>query len=142
MPLKVHRDEQPSLNMTPMIDIVFLLIIFFMVGTKFTELSESEKEIPLDVPEVGQVDALTAAPKKRIINVYEDGTITLDGNSVSLLQLKNELMAAKQQYDQLGVVVRGDGNSLHQNVTEVLATCRRANITDLGISVRVAQNAE
>ena len=142
MPLKVHRDEQPSLNMTPMIDIVFLLIIFFMVGTKFTELSESEKEIPLDVPEVGKVDALTAAPKKRVINVYEDGTITIDGNYVSLVQLQNELIAAKQQYDQLGVVVRGDGNSLHQNVTEVLATCRRANITDLGISVRVAQNAE
>ena len=38
MPLKIHIDEQPSLNMTPMIDIVFLLIIFFMVGTKFTEL--------------------------------------------------------------------------------------------------------
>lgn len=142
MPIKVHRDEQPSLNMTPMIDIVFLLIIFFMVGTKFTELSEAEKEIPLDVPEIGQVDALTAAPKKRVINVYENGTITLDGESISLVQLQNELRFAKQQYEQLGVIVRGDGNSLHQNVTEVLAACRRANITDLGISVRVAQKTE
>ncbi|MGB6042532.1 MAG: biopolymer transporter ExbD, partial [Pirellulales bacterium] len=33
MPIKTHIDEQPSLNLTPMIDIVFLLIIFFMVGT-------------------------------------------------------------------------------------------------------------
>jgi biopolymer transport protein ExbD len=139
MPIKVHRDEQPSLNMTPMIDIVFLLIIFFMVGTKFTELSEAEKEIPLQVPEVEQVEALTAAPKKRIINVYEDGNITLDGQSVSLVQLQNELTAARLQYQQLGVIVRGDGKSLHQNVTEVLAACRRAEITDLGISVRVAQ---
>jgi biopolymer transport protein ExbD len=50
MPLKTHVDEQPTLNLTPMIDIVFLLIIFFMVGTKFTEL---ERKMALEVPQVG-----------------------------------------------------------------------------------------
>ena len=53
MPLKTHLDEQPTLNLTPMIDIVFLLIIFFMVGTKFTEL---ERKIALQVPEVSDVE--------------------------------------------------------------------------------------
>ena len=51
MPLKTHLDEQPSLNLTPMIDIVFLLIIFFMVGTKFTEL---ERKIALEVPQISE----------------------------------------------------------------------------------------
>lgn len=55
MPLKTHTDEQPSLNLTSMIDVVFLLIIFFMVGTKFTEL---ERKIGLQVPEVN--DSATA----------------------------------------------------------------------------------
>ena len=59
MPLKTHVDEQPTLNLTPMIDIVFLLIIFFMVGTKFSEL---ERKIGLKVPEVAGAEALTAAP--------------------------------------------------------------------------------
>ena len=37
MPLKTHMDEQPSLNLTPMIDIIFLIVIFFLVGTQFKE---------------------------------------------------------------------------------------------------------
>ncbi len=37
MPLKTLQDEEPTLNMTPLIDVVFMLIIFFMVGTKFSE---------------------------------------------------------------------------------------------------------
>jgi biopolymer transport protein ExbD len=47
MPLKTNLDEQPSINLTPMIDIVFLLIIFFMVGTKFVEM---ERKIAVQGP--------------------------------------------------------------------------------------------
>ena len=70
--------EDKIINQCPfgMIDIVFLLIIFFMVGTKFSELSEAERNISLNVPEVQTARALTAAPKKRIINVFEDGKVT------------------------------------------------------------------
>ena len=74
MPLKTQHDEQPSLNMTPMIDIVFLLVIFFMVGTKFAEL---ESTIKLEVPRVKNIGTLTAVPEKRVINVYRDGTIVM-----------------------------------------------------------------
>ena len=42
MPLKIQRDDQTSINLTPMIDIVFLLIIFFMVSSRFTELNERD----------------------------------------------------------------------------------------------------
>ncbi|MCA9248827.1 MAG: biopolymer transporter ExbD, partial [Planctomycetales bacterium] len=84
MPISTQRDEQPQLNMTPMIDIVFLIIIFFMVGTKFTEL---ERKIGLQVPEVSDVAAMTPAPEKRVVNVYRDGQITLDRQEVSLLEL-------------------------------------------------------
>ena len=76
MPIKTHHDDQPTLNLTPMIDIVFLLIIFFMVGTKFAEM---ERQIKLEVPTVKQFGALTAAPEKRVINVYRDGTIMMLG---------------------------------------------------------------
>ena len=136
MPLKTQRDEQPQLNLTPMIDIVFLLIIFFMVGTRFSELNEAEKEIELNVPEVAGADALTPAPQKRKINVMRDGTILLDDQPVTLAELQQILTVAKQEYDQLGVIVRGDANSLYQHVAKVLDACRAAKITDLGISVR------
>jgi biopolymer transport protein ExbD len=133
MPLKTHMDEQPTLNLTPMIDIVFLLIIFFMVGTKFTEL---ERKIGLQVPEVTDHGALTAAPEKRVVNVYRDGTITLDRESVTLDELKSRLAAAREQYEDLGVLIRGDGEGPYQNVANVFNACKRAGIGQLAISVR------
>ncbi len=135
MPLKIQRDDQSSINLTPMIDIVFLLIIFFMVGTKFSELNEVERDIALQVPQVTDAHALTAAPRKRVINVYRDGRIVLDEKPVSINQLQTELSNARLQYNKLGVVIRGDADSRYQNVANVIATCRKADITDLNISV-------
>ncbi len=139
MPLRVQRDEHPEINMTPMIDIVFLLIIFFMVGPRFTELSEAERNIELNVPEVQQVGALTSPPKKRQINVFQNGHVTLDNEPVSLTQLETELINGKRQFAGLGVIVRGDAAAVYQHIADVLAVCRTAGIADLGISVRVAK---
>ena len=136
MPLKTHLDEQPSLNLTPMIDIVFLLIIFFMVGTKFTEL---ERKIALDVPQVGNVEALSPAPEHRLINVFRDGRITLDREDVTLEELGQRLAAASEEYEDLGVIVRGDADGPFQNVASVLSQCRQSGISDMGISVRLAR---
>ena len=139
MPLKVKKTDDASINLTPLIDIVFLLIIFFMVGTKFSELNEMEKNIPLQVPTVSDATALTSAPQKRVINVLKDGQIVLDGRNVSLEQLREEIVSAKSQYQDLGVVIRGDGSAAYQKVTDVIATCKHADINDLNISVRTAR---
>ncbi|MBN2475573.1 MAG: biopolymer transporter ExbD [Pirellulales bacterium] len=134
MPLKTHLDEQPTLNLTPMIDIVFLLIIFFMVGTKFTEL---ERKIGLRVPEVADRGALTAAPERKIVNVYQDGTITLDQTPVTLDELTERLAEVRSQYEDLGVLVRGDAQGQFQGVASVLNACKQAGVRELGISVRL-----
>ena len=91
MPLKTHRDDQPSLNLTPMIDIVFLLIIFFMVGTKFTEL---ERQFSAQPPAVADAAPLTAAPQKRIVEVFRDG---------------REVQLAPKEFAVLEVLLRSDG---------------------------------
>jgi biopolymer transport protein ExbD len=135
MPLKTFQDEQPSINLTPMIDIVFLLIIFFMVGTEFVEL---ERELVVDVPRVSDGDTLTAAPEKRIINVFRDGRVALDDQAMTVDQLKSELTTARSQYAGLGVIVRGDAEGAFQNVASVLDACRQAGISEMGISVKLA----
>jgi biopolymer transport protein ExbD len=136
MPLKMHEDEMPSINLTPMVDIVFQLIIFFMVGTKFTEM---EKKIDLSVPSVANSSTLPDAPEKRIVNVYRDGRIELDSKSVSLEQLQSELATWRGRSANQSVVVRGDAEGALQNVASVLTACRDAGISDMGISVRVAK---
>ena len=125
-----------------MIDIVFLLIIFFMVGTKFSELTEAERHIDLNVPSVAEAKALTSTPQKRIISVFRDGKIMLDDQTVSLEDLKTQLQAAKAEYAKIGVVVRGDATSYYQNVADVLATCHSVEIVDLQVAVRVASKEQ
>ena len=114
MVLKRIKDDPPGVNLTPMIDIVFLLIIFFMVGTRFSELSESERDIRLQVPEVANAETLTAAPSKKVINVFENGSISLDDEMISLSDLKSRLTLAKSEYPELGVIVRGEPGSQYQ----------------------------
>ena len=136
MPLKTHLDDEPTMNPTPMVDVVFLLITFFMVGTRFTE---PERKIGLRVPEVADRGALTAAPQRRIVNVFRDGTVTLDRAPVTLDELTGQLAAARSQYAELGVLVRGDARGEFQLVASVLNACKQAGIRDLGISVRLAR---
>lgn len=137
MPLKTQIDDAPALNLTPMIDVVFLLVIFFMVATKFTEL---ERRIGLRVPAVTTTAPLTPAPAKRQVNVYQDGHIDLDRQSVGLEELTTRLTRARSQYPALGVLIRGDAGVRYQRVAEVLAACKEAGVAELGISVRLASS--
>ena len=139
MPLKTCLDEQPSINLTPMIDIVFLLIIFFMVGTKFVEM---ERNMPVELPEVADAGTPAPEPEKRVINVYRDGRILLDRRFVTVDVLRAELRAARARNGQLGVIVRGDAQSDLQSVVSVLEACRQAGISEMGISVRLAQRQD
>ena len=138
-PPSMTRSRSVSFNVTSLIDIVFLLIIFFMVSTKFSELNEAERDIAINVPTVSNARALTAAPKNRVVNVFEDGSVTLDRKQVSLDQLRDELAAAQKQYRKLGVVVRGDADSKYQHVTSVILAIRQADISNLNLSVRESE---
>lgn len=136
MPLKTHVDDGPTLNLTSMIDVLFLLIIFFMTGTKFTEL---ERKIGLKVPQIADGKQLPPAPERVAVNVYRDGSLTLDREVVSLEQLGQRLRDLNKQNPALSVIVRGDAEGTFQNVANVLAACRQAGVTDMGITVRLAR---
>ncbi len=129
-------DEVPALNLTSMIDVLFLLIIFFMVGTKFVE---TDRQIELKLPQVKAGGALSAAPEKKVISVYQDGVITLDRKTVTLDELTGRLAASRSQYKALGVLVRGDGTATFQLIANVLNACKQAGIADLAISVEMAK---
>jgi biopolymer transport protein ExbD len=136
MPLKTQTDELPTMNLTPMIDVVFLLIIFFMAASKFAEV---EADLALQLPEVAAAAPLTSAPKQRTVSVEKDGQVQLDGETVSLGELTSKLSVAQREYPQLSVVIRGDAACPFQHVATALAACKDANIVELGITVKLAQ---
>ena len=135
MPLKLQHDEQPQLNLTPMIDVLFLLIIFFMVATTFGDL---ERNMELQVPEVAEAGDSLQPARPLVINVFADGTLDLDGQPVTLDELTARLAEARNRVGRPTVVIRGDAACAFQHVASALAACRSANISELGITVRIA----
>jgi biopolymer transport protein ExbD len=108
-----------------MIDVVFLLIIFFMVGSNF---NQSEGRIELEVPKVSGVNTLVAPPQSKVIQVTKDGAVALDGTSVSLNDLRQQLDFVRRQYPDASVVVRADAKSDYERVAEVLGICSDAKV--------------
>ena len=123
----------PAINLTPMLDIVFNLIIFFMVATRFVE---AEKKVDVKVPQVKHADNLSTVPDKRIVNIYRDGRIALDKQELSLDQLVAQLGSDRRQNAEMSVTIRGDGDGLYQNVASVLTACQTAGVETISISVR------
>lgn len=140
MPLKVQEGiDEPNLNLTPMIDIVFLLIIFFMVGTQFTQ---REREFEIKLPTATDAQPLTSLPDEIVVNVRQDGTIVVRGEERSLEELENLLAEARSNYADQAVVLRGAGDGPYQHVMDVLSVCRRAEIRNISLANRIAREDE
>lgn len=133
MPLKMHQDDMPQINLTPMIDIIFQLIIFFMVGSRFTEM---DKKVDVKVPTASQASNLPTAPTRYVVNVQRDGQLTFNGTPTTLDGLVLELKTLRQTKADLNVIVRGDADGPLQNVAAVLTACHSAGVADVGIAVR------
>lgn len=136
MPLKIsHHDELPALNLTSMIDVLFLLIIFFMVATKFDEM---ERNIEVAVPEVANAGDTAPPAQPLVVTVLADGRVELDSSPLTLEELTAKLAAARTPLTEPTVVIRGDAQCAFQHVASTLAACQQAGISDLGITVRLA----
>lgn len=132
MPVRHQWEEVPTLNLTSMIDVLMLLIIFFMVGTKFVE---SDSQLKLKLPQVVDKPSPATPGAKKIVDVDAEGQISLDGKVLPMEELTKRLAAARSQSKGLGVVVRGDASSSLQRIAAVLTACKKAGVSDLAISV-------
>mgnify|MGYP002624319898 CR=1 len=134
MPLKLEPMEEPSLNLTPMIDVVLQLVIFFLVGTEFIK---TERQYEVDLPEVTEAQPLMSLPDELVVNVSRDGRFFLGERGVSPEELEGELRAAGQRYTDQSVVIRADAAGPYQHVMTVLNICHRAGISNIQLANRV-----
>jgi len=108
-----------------MIDIVFLLIIFFMVGTRFSEI---EQQYDIELPTASAVEPMTSRPDAMVLNVARSGDVTIDGKIVPADQLLARLEAARKAYAEQAVLIRGDGEGVYQSIVDVMDVCHKAQI--------------
>lgn len=129
MPLKTSSEELPAINLTSMIDVLFLLIIFFMVGTRF---SESERQIQLTLPKSSSPTSMAAQPAPKVVTMYSDGSIELDGQRLNTNQLTSALAPAVQNYPDLRVQLRADAGGSVMQASQVMEAISRAGVKNVG----------
>ena len=118
------RDEL-GINLMPLIDVVFLLLIFFLAATTF---AREEVELDLRLPEAKSGRA-SAAQRPIVVNLLADGRVSVDGREVTVEALRQKLEAAAQRSKDLGVLVRGDRSAQFGTSLAVLDACRLAKVT-------------
>jgi biopolymer transport protein ExbD len=133
MPLKTDTLEEPMLNLTPMIDVVFLLIIFFMVGARFTEETH-DQQFDVELPTASAVQAMSREPDPLIITVYRTGRILINNRELDLAQLVQELKAAKEAYADQTVLIKGDGEGQYQSIVDVMNACHQVQIKKFSLA--------
>jgi biopolymer transport protein ExbD len=135
-----NRQPEPAgMQLAPMIDIVFLLLIFFIVTWQF---SRSETELNVAVPTAEEGSELNRPKGEIIINVLPDGTIRVEGATVDLPRLRDKLAEIAKQFENQPVRIRGDGKVEYQRIVEVIDTCQKAGIWNISFATQRPAPAE
>ncbi len=139
MPLRTDSLEEPELNLTPMIDIVFLLIIFFMVGTRFSEI---EQQYDIELPSAGAVAPMSSRPDAMVLNVARTGEVTVNGELIPMAEVQTRLEKAKEAYAEQAVLIRGDGEGTYQSIVDVMDLCHKAQIHRFSLAFQPVAGGE
>ena len=134
-----------QLSMTPLIDIVFLLLIFFLVSTQFIEedladmrgKQERVKQMKINLPEASEAKPLTSRPRELFVYINQQGQYLVAGKIHSL----NKLQAALDQAyvnnpGRASVVIYADKRVQWNFVVAVMNACNRAKIHDYRVTTR------
>ena len=135
--MRIRRaSEEPRslIDIAPLIDIMFTLIIFFLATTTF---EKEERDIKVSLPDSGKSNTLSSAPKVVVINVREDGSYYLGQETVTLPLLQERLVEAVAAKSDQKVLIRGDQRALHGHVAAAVLACKKAGIHEANIGYKL-----
>lgn len=126
-----------GINMTPMIDVVFQLIIFFLVASHLAR-QEAQLELPLPVADSG--DLATEDRPSVVVNVLQSGDVLLGGRAVAPAQLEQQLGRLLQDETDMEIRIRADRRVAYRFVQPVMLACYRLGVKQVTYSVYRSQD--
>jgi len=124
-------EENYSLELTPLIDVVFLLLIFFMVSTEFVDFSR-RMDITLPTSKAASDDEVV---KNLEIEMTQDKKIYIRGRRTSLEQLEASLAQLRKPQD-VKTIIRADKDIAYGDVVKVMGLLQAAKVTDISVAVK------
>jgi biopolymer transport protein ExbD len=141
IPRKRRDDDDAdgfAIPITPLVDIVFLLLVFFLVATTFMD---EEKDLTLSLPRASAQPGEAPALERIMINIRSDGSLLLGNRPTSRESLFRALVEARRANPMVPVVLRGDKSASHGEIVGVLSICQRARIRNVAVAVQQATEA-
>jgi biopolymer transport protein ExbD len=121
---------EPEFSMAPLIDIVFQMLIFFMVATTY---NRREKDLSIELPYAQSAQEPEDAPEEIVIDVGRDGHVSVSGRAVERDALVDVLVETSRRRAEIPVTVRGDRLAHHEAVVAVLDACGLAGLSNVSV---------
>lgn len=128
-----RRPPLPAFQMTAMIDVVFLLLCFFITTSVF---SQWEYEIAITLPTAQTGKIPDRLPGEIIINIDRSGAVSVNRAALSLDELKKRLVRLAAYFPGQPVVLRADKATSYENLIRVVDACRQADIWNFSLATR------
>jgi len=125
-----QEEAESRIDVAPLIDILFTLIIFFLVTSTF---EKEEKEEKVQLPRHGG-SSLASKERHYYINVLQDGTYRVQGETVDLGHLREKLKDRFKEKPEQRIVIRGDAKAFHGQTTAALAAASQAGFPSANIA--------
>jgi biopolymer transport protein ExbD len=125
MAIKLYKGTAIStLSLTPMIDVLFMLLIFFLVTTRF---DQQDREMDMPLPDASEAVPVTIAPKELFININLQGQYFVNGEVLDAAELEDVLVrAVANNPGNQSVIVRAHKDVPFQFVVTAINLCKRA----------------
>lgn len=121
-----------SLTLTPLIDVVFLLLIFFLVATQF---AQDDEQLPIQLPSASNALPMTLEPDELVISIGEDGTYVAQGRRLAIREVENLVAQAVADNPQRQtVIIRGDRRVPFEHVVALLDLMHRLQVPSYRIA--------
>ena len=130
MAAKYDEDEKPEVQLTSMMDCIFLMLIFFLVSS---QLKKIEKEVPLELPVADTAVDVKAPPDLVTVSVDAKGDLYVNSKPVGPAGLRAALQAAAQDKPDRRIRIDGDVFAPFRSVVQVLEASRQEGLTVVGI---------
>ncbi|NRB76638.1 MAG: biopolymer transporter ExbD [Verrucomicrobiales bacterium] len=126
-----------ELELAPMIDVVFLLLIFFIVTWQFARF---ERDMDISVPAAEEAENTDRQTGEIIVNVRSDGSIILNGRDVTEPELLSKLQSISEAYPDQAVILRGSSDTDFQSIINVLDQIKKAGIWNVAFATTKPQS--
>ena len=130
---KRKKSALPAFQLTAMMDVIFLLLCFFITTSVF---SQWEYEVSITLPTAKSDKIPERLPGEIILNIDVDGKITLNQQELSIDVLREKLKKISSFYPGQPIVLRADKDTTYENLMRVIDTCRQADIWNFSLATR------